>query len=179
MASSAGYINSQTWEAWYESWLVVYGNASMVLMVAFLISLAAAAAVYYLPVLQPCHDDLIDHNLLDKKYSVGGLAKKEMMDCSDCNDGSNNDESTGISADRIGEADSLKAEDDGFIFAGENVRRRTCNPQPELSSYDQHMEKEVKNEQLATIHRLMQAQREKFGDTSMDDLVNQMKLYAS
>ncbi|KAF2369016.1 hypothetical protein FHG87_000239 [Trinorchestia longiramus] len=177
MSPSTGYINSQTWEAWYESWVVVYGNASLVLVLSFLLSVAAAAAVYLLPTLQQPQPDEANQIQLERDIDSNEDLIRKKTD-GDTDQDHYHDECNGISQARKDALEAMNAEGGGgCIFTHGGLRRR--KEEPSMSPFYQRKEKEVTNEQLATIHRIMQEQRDKFGDTSMEDLVDQLKLYNS
>lgn len=184
MLQSQGYTDSQTWQAWYENWLVVYGNASLVLLTSFLLSLLAAAVVYLLPVLsdastdQPTEQEGETAAREDESDEIEEDKRKKLTEdtSDDCHD-----ESSGLSRSRKAALEELKQEGVACPFGPqrEGLRARGPAHQPRLSPFYQRKEMEVKNEQLATIHRLMQEQQEKFGATTLEDLRSQMKLYTS
>ncbi|KAL3199649.1 hypothetical protein MRX96_001402 [Rhipicephalus microplus] len=80
-----------------------------------------------------------------------------------------------------------KTDVDSCELSEEEKERMTAKPQAAkaaeslieatMTEEQKTLEKEAQRKQLEEIYRLMAAHSDKFGDTSMEDIVNQMTLY--
>ncbi|CAL4072522.1 unnamed protein product [Meganyctiphanes norvegica] len=142
----AGYTNSQTWEAWYESSQVLWNNTCMIFLMSVIMSIAAAVFTWRMP----SHVNIDDHG--DEN-----LLQEEDLNKEKCTE-----------QDNVGIPGKVKA-----------AQQRALQDSIKLTDEQQQQEKRAEAEQLAAIYILMQQQGEKFGQTSMDDIKQQMKLYST
>ncbi|XP_064083926.1 matrix-remodeling-associated protein 7-like isoform X2 [Macrobrachium nipponense] len=146
-----GFVNSQTWEAWFESYEVLWDNTSYIFVISVLLSVVIAVATYLMPIgSQELHsserkvedDEDIREESEEKDLGSKILEEKRHVD--------------------------LK-----------NAQRRALERSMEnqLTAEQREAEREAQSQQLAAIFKMMQEQEEKFGKTSIDDIKDQMKLY--
>ncbi|KAH8019071.1 hypothetical protein HPB51_016709 [Rhipicephalus microplus] len=82
---------------------------------------------------------------------------------------------------------TIRQDVDSCELSEEEKERMTAKPQAAkaaeslieatMTEEQKTLEKEAQRKQLEEIYRLMAAHSDKFGDTSMEDIVNQMTLY--
>lgn len=77
---------------------------------------------------------------------------------------------TGPALDELSDDDRMSAKPQA-AKAAESLIEAT------MTEEQKTLEKEAQRKQLEEIYRLMAAHSDKFGDTSMEDIVNQMALY--
>ncbi|KAL7637874.1 UNVERIFIED_CONTAM: hypothetical protein RMT77_011486 [Armadillidium vulgare] len=141
-----GYTNSQTWEAWRDSFNVLWDNTEIVFLISVTVSLGAVIYTWmYYP--------KSENNVKDEDSS--------------------NTVSTLVDDDVIQET-GQDEEDSSDLTQKELLKKALADS---LTPEDKMKEREVQNEQLEAILKLMQNQKEKFGDTSIDEIKDQMKFY--
>ncbi|XP_068251188.1 matrix-remodeling-associated protein 7-like isoform X2 [Palaemon carinicauda] len=145
-----GFVNSQTWEAWFESYEVLWDNTSYIFIISVVLSLVIAVATYWMPIgSQELHSSETEVEDEDTKEE-----HKEK------------------------DLENRLLEENHHVEL-KNAQRRALERSMEnqMTAEQREAEREAQSQQLAAIFKMMQEQEEKFGKTSIDDIKDQMKLY--
>nr|XP_045594719.1 matrix-remodeling-associated protein 7-like isoform X1 [Procambarus clarkii] len=166
MAAMSGYINSQTWEvsAWFETYEVSWENTSLIFVLTVALSLAVVITTWMM------RDSGYDTNHGHQdQCEIAELQGIQEVNTDEESEQERNDESIEklleISGPLPGEARKVPRQ----------VLERTVEKQ--MTEEQRQAERDAQSEQLAAIFKMMQDQEDKFGQTTIDEIKDQMKLY--
>lgn len=163
----SGYVDSQTWEAWFESYEVSWNNTSFIFVVSVLLSLAVVIATWMMRIPNDDSDHKQEYNERMKLQDIQEAKAEEESD---------NEEKEEINEKSTGNLLEFNH------YLPENVEKVQRRPsektiETQLSAEQIMAERKAQSEQLAAIFKMMQDQEEKFGETTIDEIKDQMKLY--
>ncbi|XP_042889259.1 matrix-remodeling-associated protein 7-like [Penaeus japonicus] len=146
----SGYTNSQTWEAWLDVYNVSWNNTSFI----FLASVALSVAIIIVSWILPFNSSVRNRT-----------SKVEIK----------------IDEPEEDEQELQRLLDMAHHAPGDvkKAQRRALerNIETHMSDEQRKAEREAQSQQLAAIFKMMKEQEEKFGETTIDEIKDQMKLY--
>ncbi|XP_069982966.1 matrix-remodeling-associated protein 7 [Penaeus vannamei] len=146
----SGYTNSQTWEAWLDVYNVSWNNTSFI----FLASVALSAAIIIVSWILP-----FNSSIRNRKTKIKIKIDEPEDD----------------------EQELQRLLDMAHHAPGDvkKAQRRALerNIETHMSDEQRQAEREAQSQQLAAIFKMMKEQEEKFGETTIDEIKDQMKLY--
>lgn len=166
MEEPLGYSNSQTWQAWFESYQVLWNNTSLIFVASVGVSLAVVVVSWVMG---------RAGSLRRSPRTQGGKdnSPKEGTEEEDSEKNEDKFDQEKKDVDRVIKyAQHLPGE---LKKAHQRSLEKTI--ETDMSEDQRRAEREAQSQQLAAIFKLMQEQEEKFGETTMDEIKDQMKLY--
>ncbi|XP_047498576.1 matrix-remodeling-associated protein 7-like [Penaeus chinensis] len=146
----SGYTNSQTWEAWLDVYNVSWNNTSFI----FLASVALSAAIIIVSWILPFNSSVRNRkSKVEIKIDEPEDDEQELQRLLDIA--------------HQAPSDVKKAQ----------RRALERNIETHMSDEQRLAEREAQSQQLAAIFKMMKEQEEKFGETTIDEIKDQMKLY--
>ncbi|KAK7080659.1 hypothetical protein SK128_012962 [Halocaridina rubra] len=149
----SGFVDSQTWEAWFESLEVFWDNTSYIFIISICLSLVLVLATWMLPI-----------GFLGTENAASSEGYEELK--SDMSESTNSSEN--------------QMEGKRKFIDTKTAERRALEKEMEvqMTLEQKREEREAQSQQLEAIFRMMQEQEDKFGKTSIGDIQDQMKLYS-
>ncbi|KAG7157706.1 matrix-remodeling-associated protein 7-like isoform X2 [Homarus americanus] len=164
-----GYTNSQTWEAWWESLEVSWNNTSFIFLASVALSMALVVASWMTwssgDDLDLGHEDESERTKLQDVQEVNSDQESEHEEPDEGKEEKSVEEVYGLNHQLTGEVKKVER----------RALERTVESQ--MTDEQRQAEREAQTEQLAAIFKMMQDQEDKFGQTTIDDIKDQMKLY--
>ncbi|KAK4307542.1 hypothetical protein Pmani_020689 [Petrolisthes manimaculis] len=155
-----GYNDSQTWEAWLGSLEVLWNNTSGIFVLSVLASVAVILATWAMKSHQRPHQH----------------CHKQKTHMCDGGDEANTEDDT-HTQHTAQEEDKLVDQSEKSTLGANDKRHVLETVQKSMTDQQRSEEREAQSQQLAAIFKMMQEQEEKFGETTIDDIRDQMKLY--
>jgi len=183
MSVPSGYVDSQTWQAWYDALLIVCANTSVLFLSLLGVAAAAVAYVASLPEDGKAAGDDNTDRARRRALSILDEAEEEREEEADCVL-----RRRAVSTEAGHGQTGTGGSQHGQTGAGESEDVRTCSKEPRraeaakafaLSREDAAKERLVTQEQLGHIFGVMTQHKDKFGETSLGELEEQLRLYAS
>ncbi|XP_076032041.1 uncharacterized protein LOC143019937 [Oratosquilla oratoria] len=169
MDNDEGYTDSTTWQAWFDAAVVLWDNTSVI----FIFSLIASLVILVITWL------VVSEEKLPKPQSQ----KQEMSRSTSAHDIINDKPDNETCQENASDEDDTVEYllDIANHIPGEvkraQLRAIEKTVESEMTPEQKENEMEMQRKQLEAIANLMQEQQDKFGDTSIEDIKNQMSLY--
>ncbi|KAG0713493.1 Matrix-remodeling-associated protein 7 [Chionoecetes opilio] len=158
-----GYVNSQSWQAWGESFEVLWSNTSFLFLASVGVAVAAVVGVGgWAATLTTHHHAHPTHN-----------PRKARPQEEEEEDKREDAEQDRMAVDKVVEYSQHLP---GQVKKAKHSALEK-NIEQSMNAEQKQAEREIQSEQLAAIFSMMKEQEEKFGETTMDEIKDQMKLY--
>lgn len=163
-SGEAGYTNSQTWQAWLETYQVLWNNTSLIFVASVCVSVVVVVVSW---ILSRSRQHYPQSRLTQPKEPHEECLEKDTVE-------------------KTEDSDQDKRDVDKVIQYGQHLPGQVKRAQQrsleksietEMSEEQRATEREIQSQQLAAIFKMMKEQEEKFGETTMDEIKDQMKLY--
>lgn len=160
----AGYTNSQTWQAWLETSQVLWNNTSLIFVASVCVSLAVVVVSW---LLSNSRQHYPQSCLTEPEEPHRECSKKDTVE-----------KTADLDQDKV-DVDKVMQYSQHLPGQVKRAQQRSLEKsiETEMSEEQRATEREIQSQQLAAIFKMMKEQEEKFGETTMDEIKDQMKLY--
>lgn len=160
----AGYTNSQTWQAWLETSQVLWNNTSLIFVASVCVSLAVVVVSW---LLSNSRQHYPQSCLTEPEKPHRECSKKDTVE-----------KTADLDQDKV-DVDKVMQYSQHLPGQVKRAQQRSLEKsiETEMSEEQRATEREIQSQQLAAIFKMMKEQEEKFGETTMDEIKDQMKLY--